>query len=82
MQALSTKEQEALNTISYRLFSGEDNAIIGNVLGFLITHDIFTYKDFVNNDQNSSKNNIKTHLEYAYFSCLVLFYKCPLEEKK
>ena len=43
---LFKEEIQSLKNVLYRLFNGEDNALIGNLLGEFITYEIFSYNDF------------------------------------
>lgn len=43
---LFKEEIKSLKNVLYRLFNGEDNALIGNLLGEFITYKIFSYNDF------------------------------------
>lgn len=63
---LTPKDAEALRLLAYRLFGGEDNALIGNLFGYLIANKINTYADYMMHKDELLDHTCYTKLKQSY----------------
>ena len=63
---LTPKDAEALRLLAYRLFGGEDNALIGNLFGYLITNKINTYADYIMHKDELLDHTYYNELKRSY----------------
>lgn len=65
-QPLKENDKMALKLLTYRLFAGEDNALIGNLLGYLVANKINTYADYMEHKQELLNHTYYTKMKECY----------------